>query len=702
MTHNDDLWFDEPMRWAQLVLVEDDPGHVDIDFWLDYFTRVHADGACLSAGGYVAYYPTEIPLHHRSSWLGDRDPFGALVQGCRDRDMYVLARTDPHAVHQDVYEAHPDWIAVDAEGNPRHHWSTPEAWVTCALGPYNEVFMTQVHEEIVALYGVDGIFSNRWAGHGICYCEHCQRNFRAASGMALPRTQDPQDPRWRAYLQWREDRLFEICRIWDGAMRAVNPRARYIPNSGGGALSTLDMKRLGELVPFLFADRQGRRGVMAPWANGKNGKEFRAAFGPKPIGGIFSVGLEEQHRWKDAVQSEAELRTWVADGIANGMRPWFIKFSGVLYDLRWLEVVEDLFRWHHDVELYLRNEAPLARVAVVYSQQTAACYGGQEARQKVEDPILGIYQALIEARIPFEMVHDKLLDSAYVDRFKTLILPNVAALSDAQCQQLRDFVGRGGSLIATQETSLYNEGGERREDFGLADLFGVRCTGEVQGPIKNTYIHLDPDAPAADIWLRGLENTTRIIGGIYRVPVEAGIDFPPQPLTFIPPYPDLPMEEVYPRWARTNIPEVYAREIGAGRVVYFPWDIARVFWEVLNADHAVLLRNAVQWAMGDEDPPVTVSGPGVLDVTVWRQRASLTVHLVNLTNPMMMKGPMRELISLAAQRVRIRLPEGQRATRVHLLKANHTLPFEQRAGHVTAIVPSVLDHEVVAVDLEEA
>jgi hypothetical protein len=380
MTHNDDLWFDKPMRWAQLVLVEDDPGRVDIDFWLDYFTRVHADGACLSAGGYVAYYPTQIPLHHRSAWLGDTDPFGALVQGCRDRDMYVLARTDPHAVHQDVYEAHPDWIAVDAEGNPRRHWATPEAWVTCALGPYNESFMTKVHEEVVALYGVDGIFSNRWAGHGICYCEHCRRNFRAASGMALPRTQDPQDAAWRAYLQWREDRLFAICRIWDAAMRAVNPRARYIPNSGGGALSTLDMKRLGALVPFLFADRQGRRGVMAPWANGKNGKEFRAAFGRKPIGGIFSVGLEEQHRWKDAVQSEAELRTWVADGIANGMRPWFIKFSGVLYDRRWLPVVEDVFRWHHDVEGYLRNEAPLARVAVVYSQQTAAYYGGPEAQ----------------------------------------------------------------------------------------------------------------------------------------------------------------------------------------------------------------------------------------------------------------------------------------------------------------------------------
>jgi len=48
-----------------------------------------------------------------------------------------------------------------------------------------------------------------------------------------------------------------------------------------------------------------------------------------------------------------------------------------------------------------------------------------------------------------------------------------------------------------------------------------------------------------------------------------------------------------------------------------------MIWEVLSVDHAVLLRNAVKWAT-NEDSPVTVSGPGVLDVTVWREPHSLT------------------------------------------------------------------------------
>jgi Hypothetical glycosyl hydrolase 6 len=119
-------WVDRPMRWAQLTLVEDDPGKFDLEFWLDYFQRTKSDAVCLSAGGCVAYYPTRIPFHHRSQWLGDGDPLGDLVAGCRKLGMVVIARTDPHATYDDAEAAHPDWIAVEADGQPRRHWASPE------------------------------------------------------------------------------------------------------------------------------------------------------------------------------------------------------------------------------------------------------------------------------------------------------------------------------------------------------------------------------------------------------------------------------------------------------------------------------------------------------------------------------------------------------------------------------------------------
>jgi hypothetical protein len=135
-----------------------------------------------------------------------------------------------------------------------------------------------------------------------------------------------------------------------------------------------------------------------------------------------------------------------------------------------------------------------------------------------------------------------------------------------------------------------------------------------------------------------------------------------------------------------------------GRVVYFPWDIDRTYWDVLAVDHGVLMRNALAWAT-NEDCPVTVTGRGVLDVTLWRQKGSVTVHLVNLTNPMMMKGPIRELLPIGERRVRVRLPEGLSARTVRLLVAGSSPAFSQAGGWLEVSVPSITTHEVVAIDV---
>lgn len=693
-------WYNRPMRWAQLTLVEDDPGNYDPTFWLDYFRRTHSDAACLSAGGCVAYYPTKVPLHYRSKFLGDRDSFGELVAGCRKLGMNVVARTDPHAAHQDVYDAHPDWIAVEANGTPRRHWADPTLWVTCGLGPYNFEFMTGVTREIMQLYRVDGIFSNRWDGSGMCYCRHCEQNFRAFCGLALPRTEDPRNEARRQYIVWRQKRLFDLWHLWDGEIKKINPNAAFIANAGGGALSDLDMKTIGELAPTLFADRQARRGLMPPWTNGKNGKEYGATLGNKAIAGIFSMGVEEQYRWKDSVQGADEIRLWVADGIAHNLRPWFTKFNGKLIDHRWVKVVEDIYTWHHRNERYLRNERSLARVALVYSQQTASFYGGERARAKVEDHALGFYQALVEARVPFDMVHDLLLDTAHLAPYRTLILPNIAALSDAQCRQLTQFVEAGGNLIATHETSLYDEWGRPRRDFGLAALFGARYEGRVEQRVQNSYLNVDRDARSGQFHplVHGLEDATRIVNGAGWVHAAPTTPLDAVPLTLVPSYPDLPMEQVFPRVPRTNTPGVYMRQVGRGRVIYFPFDLDRTFWEVLAPDHGQLLRNAVAWAH-NEPQPLSVEGKGVLDVSLWQQKGSLAAHLVNLTNPMMMKGPVREIIPSPTQTARIRLPEGVRPRRVTFLVSGMPAPHRIASGVITVEVPPIGVHEVIAVDL---
>lgn len=217
--------------------------------------------------------------------------------------------------------------------------------------------------------------------------------------------------------------------------------------------------------------------------------------------------------------------------------------------------------------------------------------------------------------------------------------------------------------------------------------------------MQNSYLSLDADPSTGRRHpvLDGLEDAPRTINGVFRIDVRPTRDFP-SPVTLIPTYPDLPMEDVYPRVAHSDTRELYLRDLGGARVAYFPWDIDRTFWEVMSVDHGRLLRNAVRWAAG-EPPLVEIEGPGVIDVTVWRQRNSITLHLVNLTNPMMMKGPLREVIAIGPLEVRFRMPAGTQARRARLLTGGQPVRLAESQGTLSFTVPSVEIHEVVAIDV---
>lgn len=705
--HAETPWFNNSMRWAQLAFVENDPGRYDPDFWLSYFRKIHADGVLLSAGGIVAFYPTQIPLHHKSDWLGDSDPLGYLVKECRKMNMTVILRTDPHATRQDMYEAHPDYIAVTADGDKRKHWANPDLWVTCALGPYNFEFMTKVNAEIMQRYQPDAIFSNRWQGHGVCYCEHCKNDFRNATGLELPKPPEQRnsmipagfeaaekaiDSNYLAWSQWQTERLKKLWFLWDGEIRKIKSSARFIPNGFPDKLLT------GKHADFFFADQQARKSNAPPWLNAKGAKELRATLGMKPLIGIFSVGVEEEFRWKDSVQNPEEIKIWVAEGVANGMKPCFVKFGGYIYDKRWMDAVAGMYQKYYGAEKYLRNTASMARVGMVYSQQTDQKYGGRAWQNSKKDHANGMYQALLEDRIPFDMVNDQLLEEEHLKQYKLLLLPNIAALSDKQCEQLNQFVERGGSIVATFETSLYDEEGKPRGNFGLSKLFGVSYDKAVEGPLKNSYLRLKADAESQRFHavLNGLENAYRIINTIHQVKVNPDTSFP-SPVTLVPTYPDLPMEDVYPRIPETDTRELYLREVGKGRVAYIPGDIDRSYWQLMSSDHTKLLCNTIRWAL-NEAPVAEVKGPGIVDVAVWQQKTSMTVHVVNLTNPMLMKGSFRESLPVPAE-VFINIPKNKKLSGVHLLMSGTKPPFENSNGKIRLHVPQILDHEIIAIDL---
>lgn len=694
-------WEREPMRWFQLAFTEDDPGRFDPDFWMDYFREIRAEGVCLSAGGAIAFYPTQIPYHGMSANMDGQDPFGMMAERCAAEGIRVIARIDPHAMSAEAFAAHPERALRARDGSPRPHATADDLYLTCSFGPQSTEFLPQVFDEVTRLYPVDGFFGNRWRRFDVCYCETCQRLFRDATGRALPANNDPRDADVRLWADWSERRMLHIVDIWNETVQRHRRGVFFTPGGDRTAVVNFDGRAVGDRLPIVFADRQARSrsdlwfatGTRA-WSSGLVAKEMRSYMHDKPVGHIVSVGVEEQYRWKDSVQSEPEIRIWAAGSLAHGARPWITKFNAKPFDRRWMRVVSDVYRWHARHERYFRNTANLARIALVEHTLTASYQGGLDGRRAADGHRQGFYQALLEAGIVFDMIDDAFLDAEHLARFDLLILANAALLSDAQCEQLRAFVARGGSIVATHETSLYDETGERRGDFALADLFGCHYDGVTEQRMQNAYLTLRHPHES----LAGLEDVARTVASVKRVHVRA--DGAAQvPLTLVPSYADLPMERVFTDVTETDIPMALCRSFeSGGRVVYLPMDLDRTFDELALGDHLRLLAGMVRWAAPGAYP-MQIAGPGLVDIAYWEQDGSRAAHLVNLNNPMTMNGSYREVLPSGPYEVTLALPAGARPQTVRLLEADTDAAFDVRADRLLVTVPQIGVHEIVAIDL---
>jgi hypothetical protein len=301
----------------------------------------------------------------------------------------------------------------------------------------------------------------------------------------------------------------------------------------------------------------------------------------------------------------------------------------------------------------------------------------------------GMYYALLEGRFLFDFVHEDKLAPEDLAKYSALLLPNTALLSDQQCRQLKAYVDAGGSLLATFETSLYNERNERRADFGLADVFGIRKAGDAVGTVGNAYLARIEKPHEI---LNGFSNTHWIPGAENRIPI-APVDNPI--LTVVPGFVAYPPELSYPLQDHTNEPAIVVRQTGKSRLVYFPGDIERTMWHSGHTDLARLLQNAIRWVAGATQP-VTISGDGVVETFAWETQAGFAVHVLNYTNPAMHRGWLRKFYPIGGQKVKMSLPPGRRVTRVELLRAEKDIPFTGGSGTIEFTIPSVLDYEVAA------
>lgn len=722
-------WYRTTLRWGQTNLVELDPARYDADWWREHWKRTNVQGIIVNAGGIVAYYPSKFPLHHRAEHLGERDLYGEIVKLARAEGIRVIARMDSNRVAHDFYEAHPEWICRNADGSPI---TAADKYVTCIGSDYYTEYLPSVMEEIIERSHPDGFSDNSWAGlprTSICYCDSCKTQFKAFANKDLPRDHDWQDGSYRDWITWNFQRRTELWRLNNRVTRkAGGADCIWSGMIGGETLynSTrfIDLQQIMPEAAIVMLDHQRRNPHDGFEQNTEAGKRLHELAGwDKLIPESMPQYQLGGPAFRLASMPPAEVRLWSSSGFAGGIQPWWHHIGSMHEDRRQYRTAEPIFAWHAANQDVLVNRTLTPDVGIVWSQQNQDFFGRDFGRYaagtKTMAPYRGAVKAMDRHAIPYVPLHaDDIAKSS--DRLSVIILPNVGGLSDSQIKGIEAFVVAGGSVIATGETSTANEWGDSRAELALGKLFGIsRGVGSHggEGPpdqniethARHSYLRLSPEnragvygsrdktAPASGgkrhAILTGLDDTDTLPfgGNLPVVSVDSGVEVL---ATFIRDFPIYPPETSWMREPKSDIPAITVKASAAGgKLIWFVADLDRCFARDEQFEHALLLANAVRWALDGKDK-VKLSGThGIITAELYRQADRQVLHLNNRLLLSRIPGRQYDLVAIGPVEVKVRAT-GSPGT-VNLRVARKSVPARREGDYLVFTVDGILDHEVV-------
>jgi hypothetical protein len=748
-------WWRRPLRAVHTVLREPDGAEFDLPGVLAWLRRWRANVYAVNGGGLCAFYQTAVPLQRQNRFLAGRDLLAEIVEACHGEGIKVVARIDFRGLHREQYEAHPDWAAYDADGRPK---AREVLYGTCPNSPFrNEGYAIPVIDEVLGRCGADGIWENAASFGGRCFCPTCRRKLREETGIeGVPHEENWDDPAWRRYVRWRyhcvrehtarlrdavkrhgADRSYsgeffsylepgardsaedldEVRALWDYQLACIFPLTR---GSYRSPLLPVPVWRAEEQMKYLRATGGGNGSGAAP-----GGAESIPAQTPVMLYGHF----DNQSRYSTPGREESAL--WLAGMAAQGGSPWDCSFVGVpperWWDRRHQDVQEGFYGFLAGHEADQTGLRSVAEVALLHSQRTQDRFASADpARDGYVTPARGWMLALFAAHRQWDVLPPSGLSLEVLRRYRAVVLPNVACLSDEEAAALRAYVEGGGALLATYETGCYGADGAPREQGALDDVLGVRDLGvPPRGPMPHSYARLrrsgTPDAPGAPgtsradaaALLAGFEGT-EVLTNEGQVRTVAPAPGAAVPATLVPEIFPQPPDLSYPALWENEAPLLVAHRFGAGtgegggessrlagRVVYFAGQTDRLNVTSGHPDHGRLLANALAWALEGHPPPVETDAPPDVHVTLLRQPATgrLYVHLVNYSGaqgrPVVAPRPVGPLrLSIDAG---LADAEGAADAQAALLLSGETLDLRREGGRMLATVPRLERYEVLRI-----
>jgi hypothetical protein len=668
--------------------------------------------------GYWAYYPSKaFPVHQE---LGERDLINEVSEECRRigvRQYCYIGYGAPIMLSADYVKEHPrysDWVLRGPDGKPYgtfgHYGWTPPPQRLCTTGDaYRESLRTVVRE--ICEYDIEGIYFDSpsdFGYTGICFCDSCSKNFKKYSGLdveqlgwvvkygknglplnwaALPADADMTP--LLAWFQWAnqltmEDLLdfrkiahasskFMFChngatwrgtslplqyRLPDGFMvESVQETYNRLATGMMGASMARPYKKVAQMYLGSYSVTWfGEPPENQPWVvhntNLEDGDEIR-------LEGFANLACGNQPIYATANR----LYFKVGSGHAKG--------------------AQEVFAIMKAVEQSYKDSVPVPYVTVVPTWESLQRWRAKAGSWNWPLMSQAFGLVMLDERISFDVNPSTEMSEEWLNGQRVIALCGASGISDQEAARLTAWVARGGGLLATYDTGLYDQNGQMRKDGGaLREVLGVNMKGEPLRSEPECYYRVIEKHAAMGDYGPGA-----IIEGDGRlVPVEAR-----QGSSVLADCWNLGTNEV-------RGPAVVANDHGKGRSVYISGSLEANYRYDQVRSTGQLLASIVRFLGRDAPMPFTLKAPkGVYAVLRRAMNGDLALWVLgNVGFKDAASGLMRqEYMQVANVEVGIGIPEGNEAKEIRLLRADRTAAFEVEDGYAVTTIPALHIAEIV-------
>jgi hypothetical protein len=306
------------------------------------------------------------------------------------------------------------------------------------------------------------------------------------------------------------------------------------------------------------------------------------------------------------------------------------------------------FKEYAQKEKHIEGAQAIPYIGTLFTDATWMFYAQDDFAGRFERSLHGTSEVLLRLQLPFNVVPEWMLNTADLKKHKIIILPNLAAMSQEQAKAIKAYVAEGGLLLATFESSLYDENGNQLGDFQLGEVFGLQYLG-ISYPDPE-FVQVIPQSfvsPTQHIVFKGLPKAPLKLGGPYvRTKAVRGetIAFQRDPEL-------VNYEGKKVLWSTlpgevSSYPAIHFNRFGKGKALFVTSELFRqCFPNGINSGRSgvyvqfpelwwsrKLVGNMLQFL--DQNPPIWVEGPATVEATFWNKQSQnqILVQLLNKTD----------------------------------------------------------------------